>query len=169
MLLHLILFLVVNPLTVNGSIEVPSFENVTAIVDTIPEASDQKIFNPGNEVFKVVESMPRFPGCEPKLDKKELQSCSDKKRLRFTYSNIRYPAEAREKGIQGTAVVKFIVEKDGSITNIELVQDPGAGIGEESLRVVRSMVEKNIKWIPGKQNGVPVRVEYTLPIKFSLV
>jgi periplasmic protein TonB len=103
------------------------------------------------EPFTVVEEMPSFPGGEGELYK-------------FISSNIRYPEEAKELGIQGRVFVNFVVEADGSITEVKLIRGIGGGCDEEALRVVRSMP----KWVAGKQRGVPVRVYFNLPIKFTL-
>ena len=120
------------------------------------------------EIFRVVEDMPRFPGCENLSTKQEKQQCADKKMLEFIYSNIKYPAIARENGVEGTAVIQFVVEKDGSVTDAKIVRNPGAQTGEEALRVVNLMNEKGFKWVPGKQRGRPVRVQFNLPVKFRL-
>lgn len=117
-----------------------------------------------DDIFRVVEQMPMFPGCSSKkLSEAERQSCATTKMLAFVYQHVKYPALARENGIQGTAVVKFVVEKDGSITNITIVKDPGGLTGES----VFSVVERFPDWIPGKQRGKPVRVEFNLPVKFT--
>ena len=120
------------------------------------------------EIFKVVEDMPRFPGCEDLPSKEERKQCADKKMLEFIYKNIKYPAIARENGVEGTAVVQFVVEKDGSITDARVVRDPGAQTGSEALRVVEMMKDRSIKWIPGKQRGRAVRVQFNLPVRFRL-
>ncbi|MCP9237047.1 energy transducer TonB [Lewinella sp. JB7] len=78
-----------------------------------------------------------------------------------------YPRKARRREVQGLAVVTFVVEKDGSLTSVQLLRDPGAGIGEEALRVVNLMVN-GPPWTPGIQEGKPVRVQFNLPIQFSL-
>jgi protein TonB len=116
------------------------------------------------EIFKVVEENPTFPGCEEVTAKTERQQCAEKKMLEFIYANINYPSIARENGIQGMVVVKFVVERDGSISNIEIGRDIGGGCGNEAVRVVSIMP----KWNPGKQRGTPVRVMFTLPVKFQL-
>ena len=121
------------------------------------------------EIFKVVEENPRFPGCEDLAgSKEEKEKCSKEKLLEFIYKNIKYPAIARENGIQGMCVVRFVVEKNGSITDIELVRDIGAGCGEEAVRVVGLMNEMGERWSPGRQRGQPVRVQYNLPVRFKL-
>lgn len=124
---------------------------------------------PNDEIFMIVEYMPHFPGCEDIADKDERKKCSDGKIISFINNNIKYPAIARENGIEGTAVIRFVVEKDGSITfdsdeaNV-ILRDPGGGCGKEALKVVKKMPT----WKPGKQRNQPVKVQFTLPIKFQL-
>lgn len=120
------------------------------------------------EIFKVVEEMPRFPGCENLATTDERKACSDKKMLQFIYDNIQYPAIARENGIEGTVVVRFVVEADGSIKYAEVVRDIGGRCGEEAMRVVALMNSMPQKWTPGRQRGKPVRVWFNLPVKFIL-
>lgn len=116
------------------------------------------------EIFKIVEENPTFPGCEEVPGKAERKKCAEEKLLEFIYRNIQYPAVARDNGVEGMVVLQFVVEKDGSITNIKIVRDIGAGCGEEAKRVVAKMP----KWNPGKQRERPVRVQFTLPVKFVL-
>ncbi|MEM1120675.1 MAG: TonB family protein, partial [Bacteroidota bacterium] len=118
-------------------------------------------------VYKVVEQMPRFPGCDGGYSA-ELKECGDQKMLDYIYANVKYPKAAREAGIQGTVVIRFIIKKDGSIDAAEIVRNVGAGTGEEALRVVNLMKEQDIKWIAGKQDGEAVNVYFNLPIKFKL-
>ncbi len=121
------------------------------------------------EIFKVVEQMPRFPGCENEAgDDKAKKACADKKMLQFIYKNIKYPAIARENGVEGTVVIQFVVEKDGSIKDARIVRDIGAQCGSEALRVVNMMNSMGGKWTPGKQRGKSVRVQFNLPVKFRL-
>ncbi|MBC6996444.1 TonB family protein [Neolewinella lacunae] len=121
-----------------------------------------------DEIFKVVEQMPLFPGCEDISSYADRKACADKKMLEFIYGNIKYPAIARENGVEGMAVVSFVVEKDGTVTDAKVVRNPGAKTGEEALRVVEMMNEKGLKWTPGKQGGRSVRVQFNLPVKFKL-
>ncbi len=121
------------------------------------------------EIFKVVEDMPRFPGCEGKgLGKDELKKCAEDEMLKFIYKNIKYPAVARENGIEGKAVLQFTVERDGSVQDVRVVRDLSGGCGKEAERVVNMMNTMGKKWTPGKQRGKPVRVQYTLPVTFRL-
>lgn len=111
----------------------------------------------GEEVFMLVEDMPLFPGTTTKEE-------SDKAVFDHVARNIKYPKVAREKGVTGTNVVQFIVRKDGSISDIEVIRNIGAGTGEESIRVVESMPDG---WKPGKQRGRAVNVQFRLPIRFK--
>ncbi len=120
--------------------------------------------NKKDHIYSVVEYMPHFEGCEDIEDKTERKKCSDEAIITFLQENVVYPVEAREQGIEGRVVVRFIVEKDGTINGLEILKDPGAGCGEESLRVINLMPN----WIPGKQKGKKVRVYFTLPIMFKL-
>lgn len=102
------------------------------------------------ESFVVVEEMPEFPGGMAKLTE-------------YLAKNIKYPQAARENGIQGRVFVNFVVERDGSISNVKVMRSLGGGCDEEAVRVVKSMP----KWEPGKQRGKAVRVSYNLPINFK--
>lgn len=105
-----------------------------------------------NVVFKVVETMPSFPGGDAAL-------------MKYISDNVRYPAIAQENGIQGRAICQFTVEKDGSISDIQIVRSAGdETLDKEAKRVIKSMP----KWSPGKQRGKAVRVSYTIPINFRL-
>jgi TonB family protein len=106
---------------------------------------------PDEEVFVFVEELPEFPG-------------GSEARLKFLQENLNYPQQAKEKGIQGTVYVKFVVEKDGSISDAKIIRGIGAGCDEEVLRVVKLMP----KWKPGKQRGKAVRVYFNMPVKFTL-
>lgn len=122
------------------------------------------------EIFKVVEQMPRFFSAECEElegDNKAKKACSDKKMLEFIYKNIKYPAIARENGVEGTVVIQFIVEKNGTITGAKTIRDIGAQCGAEALRVVNAMNDFTI-WTPGMQRGEIVPVQFNLPIKFRL-
>ncbi len=119
------------------------------------------------EIFRIVEDMPRFPGCEGKATKAERVQCSQTKLLTFINKNIKYPPIAQESGVEGTVVVQFTVEKNGSVRDIKVVRDIGAGCGDEAKRVVKKMADQ-FKWTPGKQRGRPVRVRFTLPVRFKL-
>ena len=98
-----------------------------------------------------VEENPEYPG-------------GDAERIKFLKNNLTYPSEAKELGISGTVYLEFIVERDGSISNISVKRGIGGGCDEEAVRVTRMMP----KWKPGRQQGHEVRVQFILPIKFTL-
>jgi protein TonB len=104
-----------------------------------------------NKVFDVVEQMPSYPGGMGAL-------------MQYLSSHIKYPAIAEENGIQGRVICTFVVERDGSITDVRIAKSVDPSLDKEAMRVVSSMP----KWIPGKQNGSAVRVKYTLPVTFRL-
>ena len=104
-----------------------------------------------NKVFDVVEEMPHFPGGPAALQA-------------FLSSNTKYPVVAQENGVQGRVIVSFVVERDGSITDVKVVRSVDPSLDREATRVVRSMP----RWSPGKQNGSAVRVKYTVPVVFRL-
>jgi TonB family protein len=120
------------------------------------------------EVLTVAEEMPRFPGCEDVDDTREKVACAQQAMLTFIFKNLQYPKDARLKKIEGRVITSFVIEKDGSVGDIKVLKDIGAGCGEETVRVMKLMNEKGIKWIPGQQNGKKVRVQYSLPIQFKL-
>ncbi len=103
------------------------------------------------EIFTVVESMPEFPGGPQAM-------------MEYIARNIKYPPMARESGIQGRVFVNFVVEPDGSVTNVNVLRGIGGGCDEEAIRVVESMP----KWTPGRQRGKAVRVSFNLPVRFTL-
>jgi TonB family protein len=119
----------------------------------------------GSEVFKVVEEMPRFPGCEDAgLEGKELQQCSFGKLVGFIQQHMKYPEEAEKAGIEGKTVVQFIVRADGSITDAKIVRSIGYGTDAVVLDIVKAMPA----WRPGYQRGKAVDVQMVLPVSFVL-
>lgn len=120
------------------------------------------------EIFKVVEDMPRFPGCEDLATTDEKKACSQAKMLEFIYQNIRYPSIARDNNISGTVVIRFVVTENGTIEDAEIVRDIGGDCGTEALRIVNMMNNLPERWTPGKQRGRKVPVYFNLPVKFVL-
>ena len=114
-----------------------------------PEIEEEEVVE--QEIFQIVEEMPSYPGGEAKL-------------MEYVAKNIKYPQIARETGIQGRVFVGFVVEPDGSVSNVKVLRGIGGGCDEEAMRVVKSMP----KWKPGKQRGKAVRVSYMLPVNFKL-
>lgn len=116
------------------------------------------------ENFKIVQEMPMFDPCTEVSEMEARKTCAQKKMLIFIYSNLKYPADARERDIEGTARIRYIVEKDGSIKDISVIRGVCSSIEKECIRVIEAMP----KWVPGMQNGEPVKVQFNLPIKFKL-
>ena len=114
----------------------------------IEQASEEETTD---EIFLFVESPPKFEGGQDIF-------------LQFIQKNLIYPKKARRMGIEGKVFVKVVVEKDGSISNAQVVKGIGSGCDNEALRVLKN----SPRWIPGKQRGRPVRVSMTIPIKFEL-
>jgi len=151
------------------SMEVEVDEVVTAPPPSAPPPPPPPPPPPTEDIFKVVEQMPRFPGCEDMGGTdKEKEDCAKKKLLEFIYGNLKYPAIARENGVEGNVVLQFVVDRDGSVKDIKIVRDIGAGCGTAAEAAVNSMNTMGKKWTPGKQLGRPVKVLYTLPIRFKL-
>lgn len=123
---------------------------------------------PTKEIFNVVEEAPRFPGCEAESTEDAKIKCATEKMLQYLYTHVKYPLEAKNEGVQGKVVISFIVNEDGSISDAKIVREIGGGCGEEALKVVQSMNLMPEKWIPGKQKGKAVNVQYNLPIAFKL-
>lgn len=122
-------------------------------------------------IYTALEEMPRFPvpACEEMDTTLSFKNqCAQQALLSFMYSNIEYPMEARQNGNEGTVVASFVIEKDGSISNPQIVKDAGGGTGLEVLRIINALYKSGIKWIPGKREGKPVRAQFNLPIKFKL-
>ncbi len=120
-------------------------------------------------IYQIAEEAPRFPACE-KLDTTAAvkQICAQQQLMIFMSRNIFYPVEARQNNTEGTVVLTFVVEKDGSLSNAQILKDIGDRCGAEALRIVNLMIEQQVKWIPGKNKGKPVRTKFTLPVKFKL-
>jgi TonB family protein len=116
----------------------------------------------------VVEEMPLFPGCEDISDYEKRKSCADQKLMHYVYANVKYPKEAIEEGKHGMAVINFEINYKGEVFGAKIVRDPGAGMGEEALRVVKGMIADGIRWTPGRSQGKPVTVQFNLPVKFKL-
>ena len=128
-------------LEIVGGIEDEDFVEPNLLNDTLE----------GNEIYQIVEEMPEFPGGEDKL-------------VEFVSKNLCYPQKAKEKGIQGRVFVGFIVEKDGSVSNVTNLRSVDSVLDAEAMRVIQSLP----KWKPGKHNGEFVRVSYQIPIFFKL-
>lgn len=110
-----------------------------------------------------IETQPYFPGCT-ESDVSLKKKCSEQKMLNFIYGNLKYPQIAKKEKCQGTVYVKFVVEKDGTLSNHEIIRDIGCGCGDEALRLIKLMPA----WEPATRHGRPVRLQFNLPIRFRL-
>ena len=120
-------------------------------------------------VYVVAEEPPRFPACETLDTTIEFKNqCAQQQLLSFINRNIYYPIEARQNGNEGTVVLSFIIEKDGALSNPKILKDIGGGCGVEALRLIQLMIDQEVKWVPGKNKGQPVRTLYNLPVRFKL-
>jgi protein TonB len=127
----------------------------TEVQEYVPEVNyqlEEEEEPVSEEIFVIVESMPEYPDGINAL-------------YQYIGDQIRYPTMAKELGIQGKVFVTFVIETDGSVSSVEVLRGIGGGCDEEAIRVVKSLP----KWKPGKQRGVPVRVRYNLPVKFTLL
>lgn len=146
-----------------------AYDSLGIITKTAIYGSDSLI---SEEIFdtsyirkeQIVETLPHLKQCARIEDKRERRICSDQSLLKYIYGSIRYPAKARELGIEGRAAARFVVNKDGSISDLVMLAGICDDIKKECLRVIKDMPQ----WSPGTQDGIPVKVEYTLPIVFRL-
>ena len=137
--------------TMQGNVRKRTGVRIASEALNLVEISVEEEDEEEDQIFSVVEDDPEFPGGMDSL-------------LAFLQRNIVYPELARENGIEGKVYVTFVVETDGSISNVKVLRDIGGGCGQEAVRVVKLMP----KWKPGKQAGKVVRVQYNLPIYFVL-
>lgn len=138
--------------TAIGSFDVKGNDEAAGEVLKAKEViADEKPKEEETKVFDVVEQMPQFPGGQQAL-------------FEYLSKHIKYPVIAEENGVQGRVIVTFVVERDGSITDVKVVKSVDPSLDKEAQRVVKGMPH----WIPGKQNGSAVRVKYTVPVTFRL-
>lgn len=116
-----------------------------------PPPPKAKVEEVTEEIFVVVEENPEYPGGNSAM-------------MKFLSDNIKYPVIAQENGIQGRVITTFVVERDGSITDVQVVRGVDPSLDREAIRVIQTMP----KWKPGKQRGSTVRVRFTLPVVFRL-
>ena len=139
----------VGAFTVEGNDEVGGA--VLKAKDDIAAPEPPKHVVEETKIFTVVEQMPMFPGGDAAL-------------MGYLRDNMHYPTVAAENGVQGRVVVGFVVERDGSITDVNVLRSVDPSLDREAMRVVKAMP----KWTPGKQNGSAVRVKYQVPVTFRL-
>ncbi len=128
------------------------------VIEIEEEVSDEVLS------FAVVESVPVYPGCEDAKDNNERKTCFQQKILQFVSRNFEFPEMARQMGIQGRVYVNFVIEKDGAISNVEVVRGVDPLLDDEAVRVVNKLP----KFTPAKQRGKAVRMSFTLPINAKL-
>jgi protein TonB len=134
------------------SVEIKTEDDKDVEVVIAPPVEAPVVEEVEEEIFVVVESMPEFPGGQQEM-------------MKYIAENIKYPVIAQENGIQGRVICQFVIEKNGSVTDIQVVRSSGdASLDKEAERVIKTMP----KWKPGKQRGKPVRVKYTIPVAFRL-
>jgi len=142
------------------------------VFDSIGQVKSEEEYRMGELVSttidtteKVVEVMPRFIGCENiQGSNQEKKACADKRMLNYIYRNIKYPKIARDEYVEGLVIIQFVITEKGHIEDIRPIRALCASIRDECVGLVRKMP----KWIPGLQNGKPVKVQFNLPIRFNL-
>ena len=141
-----------------------SCENAKAQSES--KTAEANLSNPDDDVFKVVEEMPRFAGTDVVnlKDEESRRVASNKLLIEYIIDQIKYPESAKKTGIEGISVVNFIVNKTGRLTDVKIMRSLSPDIDAEAIRVVENMPD----WIPGRQQGKLVNVSYNLPIKFKL-
>lgn len=128
------------------------------VIEIEEEVSDEVLS------FAVVESVPIFPGCEDAKDNDERKMCFQQEILKFVGRNFEFPEMARQMGIQGRVYVNFVIERNGGVSNVEVIRGVDPLLDDEAVRVVKKLP----KFTPAKQRGKAVRMSFTLPINAKL-
>lgn len=140
---------VTNDTKITTDVDFAEFDENTEVIQQV-EVKEEVIED--DQPFLIAETMPSFQG-------------GDLNKFRaWVQQNIRFPQIALENGIQGRVVLSFVIEKDGRLTNIQVLQSPDRSLSDEAIRVL----SKSPKWSPGKQRNQVVRVKYTLPVDFRV-
>jgi TonB family protein len=129
----------------------------------MPVAPDTVGLPEPDPILQIAEEMPYQPGCKS-LSESERQTCTQNELMRFISSQMRYPEEAKEMGIEGRIYLRFVVSKEGKVTQVRVLRGVHPLLEAEALRVVSALPD----FVPGRMQGKPVNVEYTLPILFKL-
>ena len=146
-----VLQVVEDDVDVDMDLDIDAEMDEDAEIEDAPVVQEEEEDVQEEEIFMFVEETAEFPG-------------GDAARIKYLRDHIKYPEMAKESNIQGTVYLKFVVEKDGSITHIQVLRGIGGGCDEEAVRVIKNMP----KWKPAKQRGRPVRLWFSMPIKFTL-
>ena len=150
---------------IDETTDMEEYEPVVEAIPAPPPPPPPPVENDVEEIYLFAEVMPRFPGCEDfEGTKQEKDKCAEQKMLEYIYSKVKYPAIARENGIEGRATLQFVINESGEITDVTIVRDVAGGCGMAAEVVVKGMPN----WNPGMQGGRKVKVRYTLPIIFEL-
>lgn len=136
-----------------GVADIEAVESATKVIVVMPEPSgaNQSASSSREKVYDAVEVLAQFPGGPGRLNQ-------------WLKNNMRYPEDAYNNGVEGRVIVQFVIEKDGSITNPVIVRGIDKELDREAIRLVKAMP----KWIPGRNNDMPVRSRYTMPVTFKL-
>jgi hypothetical protein len=147
--------------------DVLSFENYAAHLEEV--GADSDIDARDGDLFKRVEEMPRFPGCEEVVTDDERRKCSEQEMLNFIYQNLFYPPGAHAEKLEGMTMLQFIVSTNGLLGDVKIIKDlkDGYKCGAAARTTVLKMNYMTDRWICGKQRGKPVKVRYTLPVRFA--
>lgn len=141
------------------------FQEINAQENTLMNNKPDSL---NEEVFALVQEMPRFPGCEDITDPIERSICAHKKMMNYINDKLRYPVAAKNDLVEGKVIVRFIVNTEGKIKNAEILRDIGKGCGKEVVRVIETMNKMPQKWIPGQHFGKKVNVYVNVPVEFKL-
>lgn len=131
------------------------FQFVSAQTDTI---------QPKKNLFTIVEKMPSWKGCELIENESQKSSCTYEKIMDYLTGEMKYPESAKEQGVQGKVYVNFVIDETGKVTNPAILRGVSPELDAEAIRVVSMMPS----WNPGMNKGLPVPVQYLLPIYFTL-
>lgn len=145
-----LLQVVTNDTKITTDVSFAEFDDNTDFIQSVGVAEEEVVED--DQPFLIAETMPSFQGGDLNTFRAWVQQ------------NVRFPQIALENGIQGRVVVSFVIEKDGRLTNIQVLQTPDRSLSEETIRVLN----KSPKWSPGKQRNQVVRVKYTLPVDFRV-
>ena len=165
------------PPPVQATTEIEIVEDEEEVEETIIESTEtdqeeiievedvevEEEFDDDPVPFAVIEDVPIYPGCE-NVAKSERRNCFQEQINKHVRKNFRYPEIAQEMGIQGRVYMHFVIDKDGSITDIKIARSPDRNLGIEAERIIHKLP----KMTPGKQRGRPVRVPFSIPINFRL-
>jgi protein TonB len=136
-------------------------DTIAPKVDSVQDAEGKSAL-----LISSVEELPIYPGCEAAVaaSREEGFNCFNRMIMALVGRNAVYPKKARQKGIQGNVYVRFIIEKDGYVSNVEVVRSVDPELDAEAARVIKMLPRME----PAKVNGKPVRIKYTIPISFRL-